>query len=478
MNLMEGALSDALSRWGFRLLPGSLREIPGRGWVFAARGPREKAVGWVGEPDFLPLTSPLLPEPIRAGNYPANLYPWTWGNYLALRSVLSLAPQRCDRPASFGTGDRLGWLSRAQIEALRLYPVFPILAQQSPRELERTKRDFRDVLLQAAWGVLASGYAGAFGADADHIKTAEQLREAVEAGYTMFTLDLSEHLRQPAPREPSPLARAIVEAHAGHRLSVADGQGYILEEGRLWKAAQRYEPALEAAIALVGQLRAWRREFDLEISVDEAEEETTPEDHVFVVEYLRRRGVDLWSLAPRFPGRFEKGVDYIGEVEAFARALRLHVAISRALDGYRISLHSGSDKFRIYRAFAEITGGRFHIKTSGTSWLQTLRVIARVDPGLFAELYRTSLDHLEESRKAYPISLRREDLPLELPSNPEQLLEHPAARQLLHISYGVLLDAYREALQGALEAHWEELETAVREHICRHLDALFVREVR
>jgi hypothetical protein len=164
---------------------------------------------------------------------------------------------------------------------------------------------------------------------------------------------------------------------------------------------------------------------------------------------------------PRFPGVFEKAVDYEGEVERFAQAVSLHAAAARTFGGHRLSLHSGSEKFRILRVFREATGGHFHVKTSGTTWLQAVRVVARVAPALFAELYAIARAHLEESRRDYPIALRPEALPPALPDDPEAALVDRAVRQLFHISYGVLLRERGPAIRALLEAHEAEHFAAV-----------------
>ena len=96
----------------------------------------------------------------------------------------------------------------------------------------------------------------------------------------------------------------------------------------------------------------------------------------------------LVSLAPRYIGDFEKGVDYKGDVAALERSLRDHAAIAEMLGPYKLSLHSGSDKLSIYPALARATKGRFHVKTAGTSYLEALRVVARHDAGLFRRGHR------------------------------------------------------------------------------------------
>lgn len=472
MMLSPEVLAEGLRPYGLHLIAESIRELPDGGAIFAAHQGNERRIGWIGEASPFPAPDPRMP--IRIQGQPVWIHPWTWAHYCLLRERLpALSPARCDRPASFGAGDRLGMATAAQIAALERYPVFPVLAQQSPRELARTGRDFRTVLLDAAWGVFASGFAGPFGADADHLQDEAQLRAAAEAGYSLYTFDLRRALaRGPRPWEAlSPLARSVVAELADRRVETPEGLR-TLEEPALQAAACRYEPALEEVVRGAEILRDQGIAADLEVSVDETEEETTPEAHAFIAVYLQRRGVALWSLAPRFPGVFEKAVDYEGEVERFAQAVALHAAVARTFGGHRLSLHSGSEKFRILRVFREATGGHFHVKTSGTTWLQAVRVVARVAPALFAELYAIARAHLEESRRDYPIALRPEALPPALPDDPEAALVDRAVRQLFHISYGVLLRERGPAIRALLEAHEAEHFAAVRENLERHLEAL------
>ena len=119
------------------------------------------------------------------------------------------------------------------------------------------------------------------------------------------------------------------------------------------------------------------------------ESPTTHAQHIYIARELQRLGVRWVSLAPRYIGRFEKGVDYIGDVSEFDADLADHAAIARTIspDGrYKLSLHSGSDKFTIYPAFVRQTRGLTHLKTAGTSYLEALRTIAALDAGLFREV--------------------------------------------------------------------------------------------
>src|SRR5579871_1557774 len=129
------------------------------------------------------------------------------------------------------------------------------------------------------------------------------------------------------------------------------------------------------------------RDWEVEVSVDETESPTTHAEHLYIATELRRLGVRWVSLAPRYIGRFEKGVDYIGDVAAFEADFAVHAAIARTLGPYKLSLHSGSDKFSIYESSARLSHGVVHLKTAGTSYLEALRAIATLDPALMRSIY-------------------------------------------------------------------------------------------
>ena len=250
---------------------------------------------------------------------------------------------------SFGFGDRLGLATRGHIAAMRASgsSVVPVFAQQSARELKRTGRAWNDVIAAARAAVEAAGWDRAFGADADHCKEVGDVVGARQCGYTMYTLDPSDHIGEPGvPAD----ARAT---------------------------ARKWLPVVEHVAMLAAEVPQGA---DLEVSIDETADPTSPSEHAFVASELRRRGVPLTSLAPRFPGVFEKGVDHRGSLAEFVEALRAHAHVAREHGPYKLSLHSGSDKLRLYRPLVQETGGVFHVKTAGTSYLEALRVAGARDP--------------------------------------------------------------------------------------------------
>jgi hypothetical protein len=152
--------------------------------------------------------------------------------------------------------------------------------------------------------------------------------------------------------------------------------------------------------------------------------------------------------------------------------LEVHAAIARALGPYKLSLHSGSDKFSLYTLFMVATRGLAHLKTAGTSYLEALRVAARVEPGFFRQVYRLALQRYPEDRRTYHVSAALESLP-PVDSLPDErlpeLLEHFHARQALHVTFGSALAAHGQQLKVLLQQHEELYAQVLERHFIRHL---------
>ncbi|MBI2842557.1 MAG: hypothetical protein HYX78_04080 [Armatimonadetes bacterium] len=476
---MVEKLSALLAAKDYSLYPGSVRSIDTDAVLFVASCGGRKLFGLAhgGRLSGFAPEKDLGVVDAESGKR-TMLCELTWENYQQLARLLPISPSPCDKDSSFGTGDRLGMVSAAHLDAGSRYPLFPVIAQQSPRELERTDRTFKGVLLDAVMGALESGYTGAFGADADHIKDEGRFLEGVEAGFSMYTLDLSDDLRdingmsgpdiQAASQYLSAHSGQIVRQFAGASLG-----GHEFSEQELIKSALVYEKSMDRVERFNDIAKSKLNAFDLEVSIDEGGRDTTPEDHLYVAEYLHRKGIDFSSLAPRFPGEFQKAVDYMGDRDALAESFNIHAELARQIDGYRLSLHSGSDKFSVYRLFAEATQGHFHIKTSGTSWLQAVKLVAHTDPQLFGGLYSICLESLPESKKAYHVYITTDRFPEKLPDDLSKFFANPDVQQLFHISYGALLAARRNDLIQRVQADEERHYQFVAEHIDKHLKLLF-----
>ncbi|GAG57110.1 unnamed protein product, partial [marine sediment metagenome] len=109
--------------------------------------------------------------------------------------------------------------------------------------------------------------------------------------------------------------------------------------------------------------------FDFEVSMDEVDSAISPLAHLFIAGEIQRNEANFHNMALRYPGMWEKAIDYIGDIGQFSHELKMHAGIAKKFGPYKLSLHSGSEKFSVYQIFSEESDGLFHIKTSGTSWL-------------------------------------------------------------------------------------------------------------
>jgi hypothetical protein len=227
------------------------------------------------------------------------------------------------------------------------------------------------------------------------------------------------------------------------------------------------------------------RPFEIEVSVDESDSPTSPLEHLFYgMELMRRKVPNVVSLAPRFVGEFEKGIDYKGDVGKFAAQLRSHAAIARFCGPYKLSIHSGSDKFSVYPIIGRICGDLLHVKTAGTSYLEALRVVARVNPALFGEIARFCRERFETDRASYHLSASAAQVaaipPFTSPRDEAVYLDHIPGRQLLHVTFGSVLtlgtDAkgrpFKPQILECLENHRDLHQDVLARHFIKHLSLL------
>jgi hypothetical protein len=339
----------------------------------------------------------------------------------------------------------------------------PILAQQSARELERTGRTFAHVLDAARRGAADAGWTGAFGADADHLRTNDEVRAALAAGFTMLTLDPSAYVDE----TDGDLDRRVRELPWAE---LADDWGALrrrhatTDDATVARAAAR----LGRVIVRVAELArvAEGHDVDVEISIDETSTQTTPFEHRFIAIELRRLDVRFTSLAPHFAGRWQKAVDVEGDHVAIRRSVTEHARVAAEHGDYKLSVHSGSDKFSIYPLLAELAP-RLHVKTSGTSYLEALRVVAVAEPELWRSILDLARARFAVDRASYELSQNAciSDLPE---------IDDPPARQGLHVTYGAVLSHPQigQALLAALDKHAQAYAEALQQHLGKHLEAL------
>lgn len=430
-------------------------------------------------------------EPVAGADQPCFIAPLTHHNAKRLRQLLPhTAPkQGLAGTCSIGVGDRLGLATPGHLRAFAQYPdVFPVLAQQSIRELNLTGRSYEQVLDSATFAVFRAGWTRGFGADGDHLKKPEEIRYALDCGFSMITLDCSEHIRNEAlGMDEAQLAAAYaadpeMEArYLDQRIQLDDGSEVSFDKVELMRTVLIYGQA----IAFMKQIYAdfiKGQAVDFEISIDETSTPTTPAQHFFVANELHTAGIRFESMAPRFVGEFQKGIDYIGDLAQFTKELKQHAAIAKHF-GYKVSVHSGSDKFSVFPAVGQATGGVFHLKTAGTNWLEAVRLVAMVDPALYRKMHAFALESYAAASAYYHVNGRPEQIPA-LSSLPDAelpgLMDRDYARQVLHITYGQILTAkdeqghflLRDDLYACWAEHAEEYAALLAGHIGRHLELL------
>jgi hypothetical protein len=415
------------------------------------------------------------------------------------------APTPLGLAASIGFGDRLGLGTPGHVAALREAggAIRGVFAQQSVREMTRTGRSPETVMRAAVDALAALDFHDPWSADGDHLKTIADVRNAMAAGFVLFTLDPSEDVDQQADgydaatlQEKFAAAREFapwIEDYRGRTVRL-DSTAIEFDQATLMRAAVKYGKALQRAISMargveeeaarLGQL------FEIELSVDETAHPTTAAEHYIIAEQLRKADVSLASLAPRFVGDFEKGVDYKGNLTELEASMRVHAEIARRLGPYKISLHSGSDKLSLYPVLARTSGGQFHVKTAGTSYLEALRVAARYDETLFKEIVEFSRTRFDEDKASYHVTAVVSEIPGPDEVNDPLVLERlylqqwedvPAGRgftqpgrQILHCTFGSVITDPRlgRRLLQLLQAHPVEHCEILRQHFVRHLQPL------
>jgi tagaturonate epimerase len=409
-------------------------------------------------------------------------------NALALRSALPwLKPSRFGLHTSAGFGDRLGLATPGHVRALKEVgaAINPAFAQQSIREMGRCRRTPRNVLDDATWGAFQAGWTKPVGGDADHLEQLEDIDETVAAGFVFYTLDPKAEVDPEAEHADSAAIRQKVAAldwaglesdlatftktYAGQRIDL-EHQAVELDEQSVLRAMAKYGPSLAHAMAMYRRLMEKGIDCEVEFAVDETDYPTKPAEHVVVVSELQRLGMEFVSFAPRFVGRFEKGVEYIGDIEELQRDFEIHAELARALGPYKLSLHSGSDKYSTYPLIAEATQGQVHLKTAGTSWAEALRVIANNDPDLMREVLTLALDSFEANRKSYHLSCDPTRIPTD-PTDDEvaRLMDRVDSRQVLHVGYGAILEEFGIRMYQVWNDNEEEHHRIISDHFVKHL---------
>ncbi len=416
-------------------------------------------------------------------------------------SALTLAPY------SLGVGDRFAHQARVQLRACML------AAERGVRIVPVWNKSFREhaiigsrpesALAAARAAVRALAWEHPFHVDADHINLGNV--DGFLDWCDFFTLDVADYIGQRARPED---VQAFVARHPELLRPVALDrirEPIRIDAGSLARIADKYLFAVQEAGRIYRRIAGARGEgsFITEVSMDETDTPQSPADLLVILAALADERVPAQTIAPKFTGRFNKGVDYVGDVARFEAEFRADIAvIGHAVRTYplpaglKLSVHSGSDKFSIYPAIARALrdfGAGVHLKTAGTTWLEECIGLAEAGGAgleIVKEIYARAYAHREELCAPYVTVIDIDPARLPDPArvaswSSDQLVralrhdEHcpdynPSLRQLIHVGYKVaaqLGPRYLELLDRCQDAIARNVTTNL---FARHIEPIFL----
>lgn len=408
---------------------------------------------------------------------------------------------------SMGIGDRFAHQGKAQLAAfvkakqlgLDVAPVW----NKSNREHNIVHSEPTSVRAEADAAVKALGWTAPYFVDADHIgiKTVDRFI----APSDFFTLDVADFIAKPADESDIKSFVRNYGRYAGS-LNIPGIQGALdVSTDRIESIARKYLFAAQEAGRIYRHVESakGRDNFVTEVSMDETDQPQTPVELFFILAALADQKVPLQTIAPKFTGRFNKGVDYVGDVKQFEKEFNEDLAvIAHAIKEFglpanlKLSVHSGSDKFSIYGVIREAVksrGAGLHVKTAGTTWLEELIGLACAGgEGLqiAKDVYRQAYARFDELCGPYAtvIDIKKDKLPstdeVDKWQGPQYVaaLRHdqnnpaynPNFRQLLHVGFKVAAQ-----MEGRYIGALEKFESTVAENVTtntfdRHLKPLFI----
>lgn len=399
------------------------------------------------------------------------LCPLDAANAVAVRRLLAwTAPVPAGLRQSIGLSDRLGSAVPGLLHVARRRGLFPVLAQQSIREMGETGRTPQEVIDAATWGVLAAGDRDGYGSDADGLQTTAMIDLCVEAGFTGFTLEPPSRLQNLAAlNNPTTLDEAFAalpwkelalnpeELLAAYREAAPAG---LAGEEAVKRVACAYSPAIAELVRLAGHLdrRMAGRLYDLEIDPGGGSGLLSPLAHQFVAAELLRLGVRFTSLVLQDAEPPDQAQNAESDLERLCAA---HARIAREPGPYKLTVRVGPEDCRVYPILVRYAGLYTHLKITGVDWLAALHVIAAHEPALL----RVMLAHALQ-RYTRDGAIRISRVPVDLPdSRLPELLDQVDARQILLAMFGELLRRFRTPVLAALDcnraAYANALEAAV-----------------
>ena len=407
---------------------------------------------------------------------------------------------------SIGVGDRFTHQGEAQLRAVmkaneRGIDIVPVW-NKSNREHTYVGTKPMDTRVEADSAVKALNYRGAYFVDADHINL-DTVSGYVESS-DFFTLDVASFIGKESSPEKVEGFIASCQKYIGYLQIPGILEPLRISEELLRRLAGKFLAAIDHAAEIYTYLKREKGEgaFVTEVSMDEVESPQTPVELLFILKMLADRKVPVQTIAPKFTGRFNKGVDYVGDLDQFAREFEEDLlVIDFAVKEFglpkelKLSVHSGSDKFSIYPIIAEAIAKYdkgIHLKTAGTTWLEEVIGLA-VAGGegllLAKKIYELSFTRREELCAPYAdvIDIDASKLPSveevngwsseefantlrHIPGHPDY---NPNFRQLIHVAYAVAAEMGRE-YTDLLVKYADVVGACVEENIYdRHLKRLF-----
>ena len=372
---------------------------------------------------------------------------------------------------SFGVGDRFAHEGINQLKALieaeeRLGVHFVPVWNKSNREHQIVGTEPSETRAEADAAVKALNYKGQYFVDADHINLTNVDRFIDSSDF--FTIDVADYIGKSGSMEERFLPA-------------------IKEAGRIYRHIAEKKGA---------------DNFVTEVSMDEVDEAQTPEELRYILREIAKERIPVQTIAPKFTGRFNKGVDYRGDLARFEREFEQDLmVIDEAVREYglpanlKLSIHSGSDKFSIYPIMGRLIRKHdkgIHIKTAGTTWLEENIGLAVADPAaleLAKKIYVNALGRMAELTVPYATVIDVDVAKLPAPEevakwdaetyartmrhNQEDPLYNPSFRQLIHVSYKIAAELADEFLP-ALEKHTDVIGEQITANLCdRHIARLF-----
>ncbi len=407
---------------------------------------------------------------------------------------------------SFGIGDRFAHQGNAQLRALmkaqkRGIEVTPVW-NKSNREHMYVHSNPSDTRNEANQAVKALGYKGDYCVDADHINLSNV--EGFITSSDFFTIDVASKIGIPAASEDTASFIASCSAHIGELYIPNITHPFHVNTELLKTIADKFLTAITEAGKIYRFISEHKGsdDFVTEISMDEVESPQSPVELFFILKMIANQGIPAQTIAPKFTGRFNKGVDYVGDVAKFAKEFEEDILVIdyavktfKMMDNLKLSVHSGSDKFSIYpeiqRILTKYDKG-IHVKTAGTTWLEEVIGLA-VSGGealkAAKSIYSQALARKEELCAPYAdvIDINTDQLPTakevetwssekfanslrHIPGHPDY---NANLRQLIHVGYKIAseMGTYYTDL---LKANSDVIGQCVEENLYdRHLKRLF-----